>query len=275
MTRNIQNPTRFLIGWIPIRERRRGSASTPDNWTSQFQTGQVEASSLRLFNAVDGDAILKAEAPHIQLLTPSIEILEDSTTGGERKLRLHLVSPRQARIIWLQLEKATVLAATLEGRKVQVNEVDKRNKVWGIVYVVLPVGGIELDLTLNASESPQLTVIDQSDGLPSLPGFHVESRPNDRMSLPVIWPFFDSTVLVSRHVSKPIGDKPCESILTIIVGFPKPCVQKTYRKSSAKSRVVLTDPNGGSCSNLSVQPSIPRSGRTRHFDSNCNAITPG
>jgi hypothetical protein len=177
--------------WISFDEK-------PDNWTSQFLTGQVEASSLRLFNAVDGDAILKAEAPHIQLLTPTIETLEDSTTGGERKLRLHLVSPRQARIIWLQLEKATVLAATLEGRKVQVNEVDKRNKVWGIVYVALPVGGIELDLTLNASESPQLTVIDQSDGLPSLPGFHVESRPNDRMSLPVIWPFFDSTVLVSR-----------------------------------------------------------------------------
>jgi hypothetical protein len=177
--------------WISFDEK-------PDNWTSQFLTGQVEAGILRLFNAADGDAILKAEAPPIQLLAPSIEILEDSTTDGERKLRLHLVSPRQARIIWLQLEKATVLAATLEGRKVQVKEVDKRNKVWGIVYVALPVGGIELDLTLNAAESPQLTVIDQSDGLPSLPGFHVESRPNDRMSLPVIWPFFDSTVLVSR-----------------------------------------------------------------------------
>jgi hypothetical protein len=100
------------------------------------------------------------------------------------------------------VEKATVLAATLEGQKVQVNEVDKRNKVWGIVYVALPVGGIELDLTLNVSESPQLTVIDQSDSLASLPGFHVESLPNDRMSLPVTWPFFDSTVLVSRMYPK-------------------------------------------------------------------------
>jgi hypothetical protein len=111
---------------------------------------------------------------------------------------LRLVSPRQARIIWLQVEKATVLAATLEGRKVQVNEIDKRNKVWGLVYLALPTEGIELDLTLNASETPQLTVIDQSDGLPRFPGFHFEPRPIDRMALPTVWPFFDSTLLVSR-----------------------------------------------------------------------------
>jgi hypothetical protein len=172
--------------------------TNPDNWISQFLTGHFEASTLHLFNPVDGDAILKADAPYVQLPPPSIETLEDSTTGGERKLRLRLVSPRQARTIWLQVEKATVLAATLEGRKVQVNEIDKRNKVWGLVYLALPTEGIELDLTLNASETPQLTVIDQSDGLPRFPGFHFEPRPIDRMALPTVWPFFDSTLLVSR-----------------------------------------------------------------------------
>ena len=177
--------------WISFDEK-------PDNWTSQFLTGHVEASKLHLFNPADGDAILKAEAPPVQLPAPSIETLQDSTTGGERKLRLRLVSPRQARIIWLQVEKATVFAATLEGRKVQVNEPDKRNKVWGIVYLALPSEGIEVDLTLKASENPQLSVTDQSDGLPSIPGFHVEPRSNDRMPLPAAWPFFDSTALVSR-----------------------------------------------------------------------------
>jgi hypothetical protein len=177
--------------WISFDEK-------PDNWTSQFLKGHIETGTLRLFSPVDGDAILKAEAPHVLLPPPSIETLEDSTTGAERKLRLRLVSPRQARIMWLQVEKAMVVAATLEGRKVQVNEMDKRNKVWGIVYLALPSEGIEVDLTLNASENPRLTVTDQSDGLPSIPGFHVEPRPNDRMSLPVTWPFFDSTLLVSH-----------------------------------------------------------------------------
>jgi Peptidase family M28 len=177
--------------WISFDEK-------PDNWTSQFLTGHLEATALRLFNPVDGDAIIKADAPHVQLHPPNIETLEESTTGGECKLRLRLVSPRQARIIWLQVEKATVLAAAIEGRKVQVNEVDKRNKTWGIVYLALPPEGIEVDVTLETSDNPQLTVADQSDGLPSISGFHVEPRPNDRMPLPVVWPFFDSTVLVSR-----------------------------------------------------------------------------
>jgi hypothetical protein len=80
--------------------------------------------------------------------------------------------------------------------------VDKRNKTWGIVYLALPPEGVEVDVTLKASENPQITVIDQSDGLPIFPGFHVEPRPNDRMSLPAAWPFFDSTLLVSRSFPK-------------------------------------------------------------------------
>jgi len=111
---------------------------------------------------------------------------------------LHLASPRRARVIWIHVEKATVLAATIEGRNIQVNEADKQNKAWGLVYVALPSDGIELDLTLNASETPQLTLIDQSDGLPTFPGFHFAPRPIDRMALPTVWPFFDSTLLVSR-----------------------------------------------------------------------------
>jgi uncharacterized membrane protein YwzB len=177
--------------WISFDEK-------PDNWTSQFLMERVEVSTLRLFNPVDGDAILKAEAPYVQLPPPSIQTVSDSVTGRERRVALHLASPRRARVIWIHVEKATVLAATIEGRNIQVNEADKQNKAWGLVYVALPSDGIELDLTLNASETPQLTLIDQSDGLPTFPGFHFAPRPIDRMALPTVWPFFDSTLLVSR-----------------------------------------------------------------------------
>jgi hypothetical protein len=99
------------------------------------------------------------------------------------------------------VEKATVLAASVEGRKVQVNEADKWNKIWGMVYVALPAAGIKLDLTLNVSEHPQLTVTDQSNGLPDIPGSNFRRRASDRMPFPQVWPFFDSTVLVSRTIS--------------------------------------------------------------------------
>ena len=180
--------------WITFDEK-------PDSWTSQFLTSHFEKSLLHIFNPVNGDAILRAEAPPVQFPPPTIEMLEDSTRGPERKLRFHLVSPRQARIIWLQVEKAAVLAATLEGRKVQVNDADKRNRVWGIVYVALPSEGIELDLTLNASDHPQITVTDQSDGLPEIPGLIIRHRAGDLMPSPQVWPFFDSTALVSRTIS--------------------------------------------------------------------------
>jgi hypothetical protein len=180
--------------WISFDEK-------PDTWTAQFLTDHPEASALRLFNPVGGDAVLKAEAPSIQFPPPSIETLKDSTSGLERKLRLRLVSRRQSRIIWLQVEKAAILAASVEDRKIQVSEVGKRNKVWGMVYVALPSAGVELDLTLNASEHPQLTVTDQSDGLPDIPGFNLIRRAGDRMPFPQVWPFFDSTALVSRTMS--------------------------------------------------------------------------
>lgn len=177
--------------WVSFDEK-------PDSWTSQFLTGRVEASTLRVLHPLEGDAILKADAPRLQMPPPNITTLEDSTTGGERTLRFHITSPRRARIIWVLVQKAGVIGATLEGKKVQLSDTDTRNKFWGIVYVGLPSEGIKLDFTVKASESPQLTVTDQSDGLPDIPGFHVKPRPDDRMSLPVFWPFFDSTVLVSR-----------------------------------------------------------------------------
>jgi hypothetical protein len=188
------NSDTVKASWISFDEK-------PDNWTSQFLTDHVEANMLRLFNPVDGDAILKSAAPAVQFPPPSIETLEDSTTGLERKLRLHLVSRRLSRIIWLQVERATVLAASIEGRNLQVNEADKRNKIWGMVYVALPPAGIEVDLTLNLSEHPQLTVTDQSDGLPDIPGYKIRRRADDRMPFPQVWPFFDSTTLVSRTIS--------------------------------------------------------------------------
>jgi hypothetical protein len=177
--------------WVSFDEK-------PDNWTSQFLTGHVERAPLRLFNPAEGDLVLKVGAPRIHLPPPSLETLEDSVVGRERRLRLRLASPREARILWIQVEKATVLTAAVEGRRMQVNDGDRRNKVWGLVYLGVPSEGVGLDLTLSAAETPQLTLIDQSDGLPSFPGLLFEGRPVDRMALPTVWPYFDSTLLVSH-----------------------------------------------------------------------------
>ena len=58
--------------------------------------------------------------------------------------------------------------------------------------------GVHFDLTVNASETPQLTVTDQSDGLVDVPVANVRTRGRDRMPSPQEWPVFDSTTLATR-----------------------------------------------------------------------------
>ncbi len=180
--------------WISFDEK-------PDSWTSQFLSGlsgQIETDKVGIFGSADGDAVLKASAPRVELPTPIAKIVEDSTAGGERTLRFHITSLRQARILWVIVRKVVVIRATFDGRHVQVGEEDARNMLWGIVYVGVPPEGIDLELTVKALDNPQLTITDQSDGVPDIPGFSMSLRPNDRMPSPQVWPFFDFTVLVSR-----------------------------------------------------------------------------
>jgi len=177
--------------WISFDER-------PDDWTSQFLTSQPQADKLDIFGWAGGAAVLKAPAPRLSLSVPLMKIIEDSTAGGARTLRLQISSPRQARIIWIIVRNAAVVRAALEGNNVQVGAADARNKLWGIIFVGLPADGVHLDLTIKAPDTPELIVTDQSDGLPELSRFGARPRGGDRMSLPQGWPFFDATTLVSR-----------------------------------------------------------------------------
>ena len=188
--------------WISFDER-------PDDWTSQFLTTHPQADKLDIFGAAGGDAVLEAPAPKLSFPLPVVKTIEDSTTGSERTLRFQVSSPRQARVIWVIARNATVLRATLEGRHVQVGEVDRRNRLWGFSFLGLPPDGVHFDLTVNAPETPQLTVTDQSDALADVPVINIKPRGRDRMPLPEEWPFFDSTTLVTRTfmIDKPLQNK--------------------------------------------------------------------
>ena len=170
----------------------------PDDRTSQFLTSHAQTAKVDIFGSLGGDAVLKAAAPTLSSPLPVIKTVEDSTAGTERTLRLQISSPRQARVIWVILRNASVFRAELEGRNVQVGEMDTRNKLWGFIFVGLPLGGICLDVTVKASDTPRFIVTDQSDGLPEVPGVGVKPRGANRMPLPQVWPFFDAVTLVSR-----------------------------------------------------------------------------
>ena len=179
--------------WISLDER-------PDGWTSQFLTGGIERDKIDIFVAPGGESVLKTDAPPLKLPAPEIVTLDDSVSGNERILRLRLTSLRHADVLWVALEKVTVLRARIGGKKLPSKIVEPNDRLWGFYYAVPPADGIELDIAVGLADAPRLTLTDQTNGLPDIPGLHIKPRTEDQMPLHY-YPAFDSTILVSHSIS--------------------------------------------------------------------------
>jgi hypothetical protein len=179
--------------WISLDER-------PDGWTSQFLTGGIDRDKIDIFVTPGGESVLKTDAPSVKLPAPEIVTLDDSVSSNERVLRLRLTSLRHADVLWVALEKVTVLRATIGGKKLPSKMVEPNDRLWGFYYAVPPPDGIELDIAVGLADAPRLTLTDQTNGLPDIPGLHIKPRTADQMPLHY-YPAFDSTILVSHSIS--------------------------------------------------------------------------
>ncbi len=180
--------------WISLDERL-------DSWTSQFLTGRIESDKLS-FLVSPGERVLKSEAPPVLLPAPQITLLEDAPETAKRLLRLRLTSSRRPVTLWVSVQNATILRATIDGKKAPSKMVEPPDKLWGFYYAAPPMEGIELAIWFNPSQRPQITVTDQTIGLPDVPGFHSKPRTPDLMPLNY-FPAFDSTALVSKSFTVP------------------------------------------------------------------------
>jgi hypothetical protein len=179
--------------WISLDER-------PDGWTSQFLTGSIERDKIDIFVTPGGESVLKTDAPPMKLPAPEIVTLDDSVSSNKRILRLRLTSLRHADVLWVALEKVTVLRATIGGKKLPSKMVEPNDRLWGFYYAVPPPDGIELDVAVGLADAPRLTLTDQTNGLPDILGWHIRSRTEAQMPLHY-YPAFDSTILVSHSIS--------------------------------------------------------------------------
>jgi hypothetical protein len=168
--------------------------ATPDRWTSQFFAGHVVRTNLADFSISRAQSVLEAEAPSLQLTPPQVIPLDDVTVGDERSLRLLVLSPRRARVLWIVIQNAKVLKADVNGKRLPGAGRAPRGGNWRLVYVGAPKEGIVVTLTVPDSQPPLVKVIDQSDGLPEFPGVPFKPRPDDLMP----WTQLDSSTLVSR-----------------------------------------------------------------------------
>jgi hypothetical protein len=179
--------------WISLDER-------PDGWASQFLAGRIEREKIDIFVAPGGESVLKTDAPPMKLPAPEIETLDDSVSGNERILRLRLTSLRHADVLWVEIERATILRATIGGKKLPSKMVEPHDRLWGFYYAAPPPDGIELNIAVGFADAPAVTLTDQTNGLPDIPDLSIKPRTEDQMPLHY-YPAFDSTILVSHSIS--------------------------------------------------------------------------
>ena len=170
-------------GWMP-KLAGLATRETPD---SSLASISGDFAYLNRGRTTEGDAPLIGAAP------PELKVLDDSTVGGTRTVKMHIASARKASIVWMSVPVGvTVLGSSIDGRSAGARITDG----WSAWYWGVPPGGFDLTLKLATPAPFVVTVIDQTDGLPETPGFVIKPRPADTMPTPFL--FFDSTTLARK-----------------------------------------------------------------------------
>lgn len=144
-----------------------------DDWTSQFLVDETEPFSEIL--PTSSLPMHKAPAPRIALAPPRVELLEDTTEGGIRTLRLRITSAQKAPYLNLFFHpQDNIVAGSVNGMPVNgfenMAQSASRNW-WRWRYHGLPAEGIEVTLQ-TASQTPlEIKLLDISYGLPELADF--------------------------------------------------------------------------------------------------------
>jgi hypothetical protein len=156
--------------------------SHPDEWTAQFFPANVERRLLPEYLPLSIDGYLKGQAPAVPLPGADIQVTGNSTQGGVRTLSLHVTSPNRSINISVPVDaQVEVLAASVNGKRVENNQPRASGRTpaaWGMQFWAPPDGGFDLTLELRGPQPVPLKVLEQSYGLPQLPGTNYRPRPD-------------------------------------------------------------------------------------------------
>ena len=153
-----------------------------DDWTSQFVSGNRPRVRLEEFIPSRFQTFLTGEAPVANITPPEIEVLEDNTADGIRRLRMRIISTREAPVILLGATSSIeVSAVSIAGRSISLSSTPLSlgiDNPWLLCYYGLPKEGLDISLDIKSSEPIKLRVVDQSYGLAQLEGQSYKPRPD-------------------------------------------------------------------------------------------------
>jgi len=156
------------------------SAARMDPWTAQFVgTSPVRAKLKDYYPDWWPLEFLQRDAEAIALLPPQAELLENSIAGDSRTFRIHITSPRHARVIHVGIMQTNVLNASVDGHDLGEPSEARwyQPDHWAFDYANPPTAGFNLQLHVQGTGTVTLVLVDRSSGVPD-----PFPRPPDSMS---------------------------------------------------------------------------------------------
>ena len=143
--------------------------SDPVAWTRQHVQAPGDLSAG--FPLLPDDAWI-GPAQAAALPAPELTTVSNITAGDRRTVELLIKPQREVRLVYLQVRGAGVLEATADGRAVRVDGGSTGVDPFGLLFHAPPATGLSVRLVVQGTAAFQVRVIDGSDGLEQLPGFH-------------------------------------------------------------------------------------------------------
>lgn len=153
--------------------------AAPDVWTTQFLGAHPTRGTAPAFAMAAAVPTLSAAAPLLPFAAPVTTVVDDSLDGGVRTLTVHIVSPRHADTLLLELGAASkLLSVAWDGHRVKVNRGADATAPWMLTYAGMPAAGVNLELRIAGNGPLECRVGDRSLGLPTLPEHEKSARHN-------------------------------------------------------------------------------------------------
>jgi hypothetical protein len=181
-----------------------------DEWTAQFLTGELRKTRLPAYFPFTPKQFLSVLTEPVALPAPALTILEDTSAGGARRLRMRVTSSRQAPLIWVYVTPSSkILGGMINGRPIRrPAEVSSAEDRWGMLYWGSPPTGFELLLETRDDQPLTIELIDRVEGLPAIRGTSFKPRSEAMMPTPALGiARFSNASLVSRSFHVPATRK--------------------------------------------------------------------
>jgi hypothetical protein len=145
-----------------------------DPWTAQFfPNGMPKIRSMPEYLAGSDRSVLSVPASPVDLPPPIAEIKTDEMKGDVRKIRMHIRSQRNAKVLRLNfLSDVHVVSIKIDTRDISVGQ---SSSPISITLLGMDDQGPDLELAVRASDKMSFWLTDQSSGFP----LQIKPRPAD------------------------------------------------------------------------------------------------